>query len=372
MKLGQTIAALVLPVLCVAAGCQILSGLNEDLVLGVPPDGGDDASGGCGHATTPQRPNTPDDNTKDTTFVTAIRAIRFEAPPNAEPLGLDLDRYCSCQGEPPSCIAPSKQDSELSCDLAQGRDNMMPTFTQWLSTLLLFQSPQELSSLFTDFAYLGRWSILMRVSEYNGLADDPKVRVEWIPSTVGSVSPQWNGTDVWPADFSALVDGGAPRYFDTEGFVTKNQLNFSLVEGNIQMTNGILNFGLRFSDSTVTANIQKNAQGKFSLAQGTLAGRIPLRDLFVMLNDFRDHNGAPVCTESPFFLGIRDSFCRVLDIQVGSPQPNKRCDAASFALGFEADAVGGVGAPSTPSPPQNSCPLGKDPLSAFDTAGCPL
>lgn len=347
-----------------------------------PPE---DAGILCQHTTTPLPPGLADANngdavsTGDVEFTVAVRTLRMKQTVDGGPLGLDLDRYCSCQGEPPSCIRPPYQDEELSCDLPAGRDNQIIALFRILELVLLFDPEgDQLSELYSNFANLGRWSILMRVTGYNGLPNDDNVRVEWYPSG-GFPGPKWDGTDEWPVVPSAIsdagfgIDGGSlARFFDNDAYVTNGQIVFSLIESEFTASNGLTRLGMTLSDGSGLATIVLGPNG-YELRDGIIAGRLEQSNMFKMVGDFRDHNGAPFCAtqSNPYWMATRDAFCRGLDVQVGSPNPNKKCDAISVGLGFEAEpAHTGMIEPANFDGGQD-CGPGQDPLSVYFDSGCP-
>ena len=339
----------------------------------------------CRHTTTPLPPGLLDASngdamsTGDVEFTVAVRTLRMKQTADGGPLGLDLDRYCSCQGEPPSCIRPAYQDKDLACDLPAGRDNQMIALFRIIELVLLFDPEgDQLSELYSTFANLGRWSILMRVSGYNGLPNDDQVRVEWYPSG-GRPSPQWAGSDEWPIVPSSVVDGGnvldgglGARFFDNDAYVTNGQLVFSLIESEFTASNGLTRLSMTISDGSGIAKLELGPNG-YELHDGIIAGRLAEGDMFKMVADFRDHNGAPFCaTEgNPYWMATRDAFCRSRDIQVGSANPNKKCDAISIGLGFEAEpAITGIVEPANYDG-GTDCGPGQDPYSVYLDAGCP-
>lgn len=355
-----------------------------------PPDAGPKE---CEHAFVPLPPNLLDaDNgdavsSGDIEFTVAVKTLRMKKTADGGPLGLDLDRFCSCRGDTPSCIAPEKQDPELSCDLPDGRDNQLIALIRIIEvSLLLDTDGDQLSALYSEFANLGRWSILMRVSGYNGLPNDDQVRVEWypsggfkIPADAGlqdGAPPFWQGTDPWPVVPSAFEDAGAdagpiPKFLDNDAYVTNGKLVFSLASSEFTATNGLTQLSMTISEGSGMAQIEKGPYG-YRLTDGIVAGRLELQNLFKMVADFRDHNGAPFCanlSENPLWGATRSAFCRSPDIQVGSAQPNKKCDAISVGLGFEAEpAVIGPVEPGLTG--QLQCNPGEDPLSAYIDGGC--
>ncbi len=319
-------------------------------------------------------------------FTAAIRVLRMKFDANGGPLGLDLDRFCSCEGEPVSCVPRSDQDKDLSCDLPGGRDNQLTQFFNLIEFVLgLDPKADSLGALYSSFAELGRWTILFHVTGYNGLPNDEKVRVEWYPSNTlyvdgglpdgqAPMPPVWNGQDTWAISPSAVKDPNAPTdtpvFFDNDAYVTNGKLVFALQESELLVTNGLTRLAITISNGVVMADIDPYGTA-YVLRNGLMAGRVSEENLFRMVTQFRDHNGSPFCTMgNPYWLATRDAICRGGDIQVGPPSPNKRCDAISMALGFETATaqLGGVG-PTFDG--QTDCPPGQDPLTEYFEAGCP-
>jgi hypothetical protein len=280
------------------------------------------------------------------------------------------------------------QPEELACDQAEGRDNQAQALFGLLELVLnLDPTSDGLSELYSSFAELGRWSVLIRVSGYNGTANDDKVRVEWYPSGGTAMPPLWNGADQWPIvptafeeitvpiidDAGMPTDAGmqvtVPKYVDNDGYVTNEILVFSLPDSILTASNGQTRLGMNLTDGTVMARIDKQPSGVF-LRDGVVAGRMKQEDLFRMVADFRDHNGKPFCTDNPFWPSTKDAFCRGLDIQTGFAVPNKRCDAVSVGLGFES-APAMLGPVEETMPSLINCDAGLDPLTNVQTFPCP-
>jgi hypothetical protein len=356
----------------VVAGCQLVGGISDELVVGGDGDGGvgpgEDA--GCQHAAVP-RPPSPDAGGPfgDETFVVALREILLKKAADGSDLGLDLDRYCTCQGETPSCIPPKGQPEQFACDLAAGRDNRTPTLFALIETIY---QVEDLSPLYTQFAEQGNWSLLLRVSDYNGEPNDNQVRVDWFSSARSNSLPSWDGSDLWPVLESSVLNGSIdqPRTFDPGGYVTNGVLVFSVPEGRLDIAGPVTRMSIPLTGGSVMARIEKNPGGGYALRDGTIAGRISLADLFNMIGSFRDENGQPFCTDEAFWGATKDSLCRGVDIQTDFAEPNKPCNAVSFAAGFSAVAAQ-LGLVQPWGPPTAPCSPETDPLLDYMLVGCP-
>jgi hypothetical protein len=195
------------------------------------------------------------------------------------------------------------------------------------------------------------------------------MRVAWYGSEGTAVKPAWDGTDAWPVATSTL-ENGLPKYFDNDAYVTDGTLVLSAPTGGILVAGGKTRLQINLSAGTVSARLVKDEFGRWTLRDGLIAGRIPQPDLFRMVQSFRDDAGAPFCTNNIFWGATQDAFCRGLDVQTGPPEPNKPCNAVSFAAGFEADPAV-LGPPKDPTPVDTTCPAGTDPFEFFSTMGCP-
>jgi hypothetical protein len=232
---------------------------------------------------------------------------------------------------------------------------------------------EDLSELYTQFAELGKWSLLFRISGYNGQANDDKVRVDWYASGGFGTVPLWDGTDQWPIAESTLngPDINLPKFFDASGYVTDNVLVFSVPDGQLDIAGEITKISLKLTGGTVMARIEKDPmKGTYVLRQGTIAARIALQDLFQMVASFRNEEGKPFCTNEAFWGATKDAFCRGLDIQTGFAEPNKPCNAVSFAAGFSADTAQ-LGSIQPSSDADGGCPPETDPMNDFITMPCP-
>ncbi|TKD08543.1 hypothetical protein [Polyangium fumosum] len=326
----------------------------------------------CGHASVPgpPAPTPPNDAAPEEEFVVALRVLRLKTDKDGADLGLDLDRFCSCQGEERSCIPPEGQPEKLSCDKAMGRDNQMPAL---FSLVELALQVQDLSERYSLFAELGSWGIIFHVSGYNGQPNDSKVRVAWYGSEGTEAQPAWDGSDAWPIATSTLEDPAnvnTPKYYDNDAYVTDGMLVLSAPVGGIAVAGGNTRLHINLSSGTIQAKILKDNLGRWILRDGLIAGRIPQVELFRMVQSFRDDTGKPFCTDNIFWGATQDAFCRGLDVQTGPPEPNKACNAVSFAAGFDADPAV-IGVPKAPNPDSPGCPTETDPIASFTMLGCP-
>lgn len=332
----------------------------------VPPDPQ------CQHASAPAPPDI--DASVDAgpfeEFTVAMRVLRLKTAADGGPLGLDIDRFCSCQGEQKSCVPPPLQPEKLPCDLPEGRDNQAQALFGSLELILNVQG-DGLSTLYSGFAEAGRWSVLLRVSEYNGTENDNRVRVEWFPSGGTMVAPAWDGGDTWPVVPTAYTDAAVPepRYVDAKAYVTNNVLVFSLPDGELAASNGQTRLAMRLTAGTVMARIDKQPSGIY-LRDGVIAGRMKEEDLFYMVDQFRGEKGEPFCTDNLLWPTMKDTFCRGLDIQADFAAPNQPCNAVSIGIGFDSDPAK-IGPTEPAAGAAINCDVGLDPLTHIKMFPCP-
>jgi hypothetical protein len=203
---------------CVVGGFDLASGAGGDDGSGGGTGGASSGQGGaggeiCAHATWPPPPSITDPGANTVDFVVAGRTLDFgeQDLSNGPQVGYDLDNRCTCQGEGPSCKEPEFA-TEDHCDGPAGRDNAV---AQLFNRLGQFDADFT-SANYTERANDGEGTLLVRVRDYNGQANDQQVTVAIFPSpgmdkdpcNTGSTTPQWDGNDLWAVDRSALVGWG--------------------------------------------------------------------------------------------------------------------------------------------------------------------
>jgi len=300
-------------------------------------------------------------------FVVALRTVDMREGQGAEPIGYDLDKTCSCQGEVASCREPGKKPI---CDGTEGVDN------QAAKIFRLIQGgaggPEKFGSgFFSAGAETGIWSILMRVRGYNGKADDDTVEFDWYPPASGAHGPDggpplWDGTDTWPISSTGLADGVSidnPKFRNIHAYVTNHVLVASLPASFFSLGgSGISGVSMRLTGGIVTATIIESDAGGYALRDGIISARWVLSDLFASLSSYRDSNGDPICIGTVTYNFGKSTICSSADILSGTGGPSDPCDALSLGLGFTADPAR-LGTPIAPIMPEKFCPDGGDPIN---------
>jgi hypothetical protein len=361
---------------CAMVNCA-LGGFNRVDGTVVPDagvdDAGDDGGGGmdeagCNAVRFPTGPMVTDAG-GSISFTTAVHAIALSEHPQGGPIGVDLDRTCTCFGdppEPPSCVEPDI--SMPACDEAGGRDNAVAPLAAQLSIAL---GVNNIGEFYSGEADEGVWSMLIRVEDYNGEADDDQVRLS-IYTTPGYPvlamgPPLWDGTDVWPVseasvdtDMNGMLDINLPLYTDPKAFVTGGVLVGSLPTSRIVMAGSVSRLEFTITAGGLMAQLVDEAGG-WTLRDGVMSGRWAVADIFQMLSSFRDSNGAPFCTSDVLYSIAKPALCNARDISSGLGGPTALCDAVSIALYFEAEPAQ-LGTLLPAAAPSMGCPAMTDPI----------
>ncbi len=370
------------------ASCECVAGLDEDVALGAGGGsssttvsstgaGGEGASspasagsGGAGQAggaggsvdcSSLDVPGYPgvDDAGGDVTVVVAVRAIDLNDD-DGPTAGLNLDGVCTCPGAS-SCIPHPDTDEDNLCDSERGIDAQSQTLFGQLSLLTngAFAS-QQLS----QDADAGEWTLLLRIEGWTGEPTDSKVRFSLFTSQAfgGGVTPQWNGTDAWQVDRESVGSAGTvddPRFFDDNAYIADGVLVASLPASGIVVVSEDARLKLAFVAGFLKARLVEAPTG-WALREGVLSARLPTSAIFDSLDDFRDGNGDPLCTDNAIFGIARDTVCESADIFSGTGTPTSPCDSISLGVGFDADPamLGQVVDLSGQTP---GCPEGTEP-----------
>jgi len=325
--------------------------------------GGQDG-GVCAHAGIPQPPSVQDAG-GDLEVVTAVHKVFMLEDAQGGPLGLDLDKTCSCQGEGPTCQAETRSvDNGFYCDLEGGRDNAMRRLFIGLGNSI---GKPDLGAFYSDAAHLGHWSLLLKMWGYNGQADDDQVSLAAITTaSFGMGPPAWDGSDVWPVSTDAFesdgkggVDLSKPLHVDHLAYVAGGVVVANLPETEITFAGTNNRMVLRTTGGLLVARLTEAAAG-WAMRDGLITARLGIEELFAAIGSFRDNAGKPLCTDSIFYPTGKALFCTAPDILKGLGSPALPCDAVSMAIGFESDPAI-IGMAIMQPPPAESCPAETDP-----------
>jgi hypothetical protein len=373
--LGATLAALLAG--AGLASCGVVAGLDGD--FRAAPDGGPSGDGGdgpdtgdaapegglpgCAEATYPSPPGGADDGIDVGPLTLAIHTVDL-GDMGTTP-GYDLDATCTCIDDAgPTCVGRSSKTS-LYCDAPGGVDNQFSTIVQLVE--LPLGTGTFSSSAFSAETTAGNWTLIVEITGYNGLKDDPEVHVALYPCAALGTTALWNGTDSWPVIASSVDTMGAPLYVADGAYVADGTLVATVPSVPITLAGAKSTITLTLSGAVLTGKLVK-ANTDWRLVQGVLAARLGLASLFDALSSYRDGTGMPLCTNEGFlYPTAKTSICTDADLTLDGTAPKSApCDAISFGMGFTADpAVKGPVVPVPQSEP--GCPAATDP--ANDSCG---
>jgi len=361
-------ALLVLAAAALGAGaCQLVAGLDGDFHRAPTPDAGADAgsggagggSPGCAAATYPDPPPGVDDGVDDE-IVLAVRTMDLGESATTPPR-YDLDHACTCYEDAgPTCASPKAQ-----CDAPGGIDSASAK----IFSLIQFAvgSGHFGSDFYGQKISEGVWTLLFRITGYNGLPDDPAVVVAAYPSGGSAAPPLWDGNDTWKVAAQAVNGGDVtqPVYVSSGAYVSQGTLVAAAPKILMKLGGVADTITFQLTGGVITGKLVKGPAG-WTITGGVVAARWKSADIFGALGSYRDGNGKPVCTDSVLaYSTAKSAVCGGLDILADpSGAKTEPCDALSIGLGFTAEEakLGAVDPQGTASP---GCPTATDPT--FDS-----
>ncbi len=350
VKIGGFVIAGIVAVHCAIYDTSLLLDRAPDAS---PNEAGADADS-CNHAVPPPRPVADDPSDGgDIEFITALSNVDFGLDGGI--FGFDLDHVCTCPG-PESCVP---QTTKQHCDDSQGRDNAGGALIQQFSALTTEFNADKIN---TNIAS-GLDSMLLRVRNYNGTANDTQVSLAVFVST-GTTSdagtntpPKHDGNDHWGIDPSSLV-GTPPPYVavneDLSAYVTNGVLVAS-VSFPFGLGQSLGPNFLRLDGAYLVGVLTKSATG-YSAA-GVITGRWDTRNLLTGMQGIKDplNKGMFLCGTDPTYQGFKTAICAASDVARAASLDNSNapCDALSTAVGFRTEPalLGDVLAGSPPPQP---------------------
>lgn len=284
--------------------------------------------------------------------------------PNAwQEIGYDLDGTCTgadtCEGadSPPSCKPTVPQ---ISTDGHFCRDN---TFGRLEFTAALVPELAKKYGL-NDDAFncalcVGSYNYVLKISGYNGEANDDRVRVDLYPSS-GLVKPlPWNCADpswktrpcftpdqVFKVEKSGMNDPRPgpdlpdAKAFDDNAFVKDGYVVISLKDLFLWFPgyNALVTaYPVQLKAGVASGKLARGGDGVWRITDGIIGGRTLAEDL---VKGFRRIG---FCESDPNYGLMVDFVAKNLDLLAdGTKNPERTCDAMSVGIGFEAlQAVAG-------------------------------
>lgn len=298
-------------------------------------------------------------------LVFAMRTLDFGEyqKPEESTLGFDLDGACTCLETQTETCTTLKPRAAL-CDGPGGRDNSFPRLYKDLLTFGFADS----STVITQDLDAGRYSVLLRLQNYNGLPDDNDVKLSFY---VGgdSESPQWAGNDKWTVLSTSVNDGDVdkPRVVDSTAYVTGGMLVASIPTFDENDDRVVIQLNDKFAVALTGAVMVAKLEtflGRWRITDGTLSGRWRDKDFFEYFSTFRAALEQPTqCTDSIFYPQLKKTFCNYADVSSSIGDVTGACSAMSIATRFTAQ-VAELGAIQVvvPTPP-STCPPATNPAT---------
>ncbi len=348
MAVRRSAAGGLVVVLSWGAGCQLVSGIPDELALVTGGGGAGGVSNACVREAVPPKPAVVGVG-GDVAFVAALRSIDLEDTANGVVAGMNLDGLCSCTEDKRACQSLDPSDGKGACDVNGGRDVQSQTLFSAFAYLL---GVEDASDYYNALSEAGSWSVLLRVRGYSGEAEDDQVEVAWYETPGFGAVPQWNGFDTWPVASSSVALGSVeqPIYVDPAAYVTGGKLVAALPSAPLTMAGGKTNVRVGLVQVLLVARIEKITNDRYRLREGTLGGRLAVPELFATLSSFRDANGGPFCTSSLLYPATKQVMCEAVDLRLGAPDKELLCEALSFGAHFETEPalLGSIVPPAAP------------------------
>jgi hypothetical protein len=287
-----------------------------------------------------------------------------------EDMGFDLDGLCTDSGglddpaNPDACAMVEEQGckattSKLSPDGRNCRDNTFGRFEGDVSHTDEIAKYRLNDDLFNCALCVGYFSILVKITGYNGTANDDQVRIDLYPSP-GLKTPfkldcinstSWKSGDLcwtddkvntWKVDPTGLVgpytDGGDlpdAKLSDANAYVRDGYMVMQLPDPALlwfptQPGVPVNSFPILVHRGVVAAKVQKTA-GAWSLTDGTIGGSSTEKEI---VGAFRQ---VGFCETDSLYQVMTSQVHAALDIlQSGAKDQSIQCDSLSIGVGFTA------------------------------------
>jgi hypothetical protein len=381
------LAALAAGVAASAFGCETLVGIHDRSVAdaSVPTDvdassavdaaatdvdassaTGADATT-CNHAEPPAAPLDVEGGSADLDLIFAANSldlgVRFDGGAPSL-VGYDLDGLCTCP-DPPSC-APVDPD-DMHCDQPGGRDTAINGVFE---TFAVLSGGTFDPTAYSEQVQAGTNGLLVRVQNYDGSSNDTNVAVSVYLSTgtvdpdggVGHAVPRWDGTDLWALDSESVVTnaGGTaalPVHFDVDAYVANGVL-VARTDFPILLYAGPAT-GTAVLDGTnmvLTATLTALDGGGYALADGMIAGRVPVARVPLGMSGVISGDAGFICPGSSEYDALKLDVCRAADLPsvAGAVDAAATCDALGFGMAFAA-VQASLGPIATRTPSGSPC-----------------
>lgn len=353
-------------------------------------DAAREASARCDELGVPGKPG-PVDAGEDATdlapITMAVKKFDIGIDPQ-NPVGFNLDRTCTTSVATSSCTTKTFDTgwSKFGVDKGSlGVDNAGLAVLEDLSFVGTAFNPSEINARLKA----GEFGVVVRLSDWNGLADDDSVTLEifpaigvWKQTAGGPVpggTPTLTSADMWIRDrrFQNIVD--ASVYRSVEAYVTKSRVvaSFETVSIGVSVPYDNKPFDIVVHEAFFSAPLVPDGSS-WRLENGVLGGRWRTSDLLgqirtVYLDDTLGQKKVVLCdpgAPANLYGSLKTLICPGRDIRGAGREDNKAmpCDSLSAGLLLDTYTVTDAGdfadlpapIPSARCAKDGSVPLGDD------------
>ena len=332
-------------------------------------DGGEQTCFSAKMPTPKDRPP-PGDTTELPPIYMAIASMRLGSQdPNFQPdasawqdIGMDIDSVCT---NSPTCLQDTPTVSckptltAIAYDGNYCRDNTFGKLEVQAASIPEVGGKYGLNDdAFNCALCTGAYNFIIRVTKYNGTANDDAVRVDFYGSPGleqvlpwSCTDPSWRVHPCFTADMPWLVrdtavtaDAGGPSLpdavlADPNAFVKDGYIVAQLPADTLfwfpsiagRKTDVATAFPLKFTQAVVAGKLAKAEDGTWSVFDGTIAGRSRESDIIA---GFRLIGFCETDQNYPLMQGFLHGSLDVLSN--GQTDPNTTCDGISVGVGFTA------------------------------------
>lgn len=243
----------------------------------------------------------------------------------------------------PSCERPMlpEEDDELADDDDCAVDNALG---RWMA------ADQELDpEAPSELIRRGRTSMLIRLRDYNGAADDDQVTVSLLATApfdaLGTAElPAFDGEDRWPVLASTLADPhtaeGNPldtaRATDTSAYVTGHRLVARFPSADLRLPLAFEErprvFPASLTHVVLTCATRRDAEGRWHLDDCLLGASWSVPSLLGAATRSESVGTPDMCVDTPYYTAVRQEVCVRAD--ASTRDAPGFCDALSIGMRF--------------------------------------
>jgi cysteine-rich repeat protein len=290
--------------------------------------------------------------------------------------GLDLDGTCTNSS---TCLDVQNQQSckpgsdQIPFDGELCRDNTFASLQPVAAAVPEIGARFGIGEAeFNCNLWRGSYTVIARMSGYNGRPNDSQVRVDvyispglvrpmpWeCPSEdFASQYPLWRLSNEFKIDPGNLAgtsqDGELPEstVFDADGYVRDGYLVFRIPDGSLVRLAGdgtrYRGFSMKTYQGIWTSRLEREQDGRWHMHDGMAAGRVRREDLIM---SFREIGLCPGVGLDGFYDSVVEYIEQNADVlSDGTNDAERDCDAMSFGIAFDAAQL-------TPGPLEDATPL---------------